>query len=387
MQNLYLTMATVINKRSSGFLIRLVFIAWIVSKSISYMLWMGNREFPLVPVWDWLLAIPFWVHFAIFVSSLALMALSVFSPQKLFAWIILCLEIFSCLLDQNRWQPWEYQFLFFLFCYASMPTEDMLRKSWQVILVSTYFFGGLFKFNPYFIHDTWQYLILIKWLHIIPTNEWILRAGYIIPLIEMLAGFFLLFRVTQRMAAILLIAMHVFILLLLGPTGLDINAVVWPWNIFLAILLFALFIPPSQAIFGGEVLYRPAFILLIIAWLLMPWFRFGGVWDKYLSSVLYGGGVEQLFICSNNPEALQMTAPFRNEKFSLVPCSSAIPVYKWGMHEMRTAPYPEQRVFKRIMKSWGKKYGSAQFYLFKPGFKSTVKVWNREGRGGWQTVR
>ncbi|MCC6258125.1 MAG: hypothetical protein IT254_07380, partial [Chitinophagaceae bacterium] len=268
-----------------------------------------------------------------------------------------------------------------------MPTEDMLRKSWQVILVSTYFFGGLFKFNPYFIHDTWQYLILIKWLHIIPTNEWILRAGYIIPLIEMLAGFFLLFRVTQRMAAILLIAMHVFILLLLGPTGLDINAVVWPWNIFLAILLFALFIPPSQAIFGGEVLYRPAFILLIIAWLLMPWFRFGGVWDKYLSSVLYGGGVEQLFICSNNPEALQMTAPFRNEKFSLVPCSSAIPVYKWGMHEMRTAPYPEQRVFKRIMKSWGKKYGSAQFYLFKPGFKSTVKVWNREGRGGWQTVR
>lgn len=376
-----------VSKNSITFLLRLIFLTWIISKAICFPLWMGYREFPLVPVWDGFSVIPAWVHFALFVTSMALMALSIIVPRKLFIRIILILEILSCLLDQNRWQPWEYQFLFFIFCFAVLKTENMIRKSWQVILVSTYFFGGLFKMNPYFIHDTWQYLILIKWLHIQTENEWLLRAGYIIPIIELIAGLFLLFMKTQRLAAIVLMAMHIFILGLLGPAGLNINGVVWPWNIFLAIMLGYLFLKNPHSVFGGMVHFRPAFIVVIIAWMVMPWFRFAGIWDKYLSSVLYGGGVEQLFICTTSPEALQKSAPYRKDNLRFIPCEYAIPVYKWGMYNMSTAPYPEQRVFKKIMIAWKDKYGSADFYLYKPGFKATISFWNTSNGGNWQQIR
>lgn len=372
------------NQHSCKPLLKLILVTWIISKAICYVLWMGNREFPLVPVWDALLAVPLWVHFALFVSAMALMVLSILMPKKPLLWLILLFEILSCLLDQNRWQPWEYQFLFFIFCYAALPSSNMIRKGWQVILVSTYFFGGLFKLNPYFIHDTWQYLILIKWLHIIPHHEWLLRAGYLIPLIEMLAGMLLLFKISQRFAGLLLIAMHVFILLLLGPLGLNINGVVWPWNILLAILVYHLFIKRPQSVFKGNMQYRPAFVLVVLVWMLIPWLSMLGLWDKYLSSVLYGGGVEQLFICTENPEALQKSAPYRTGHFHTIPCADPVPVYKWGMYEMRTAPYPEDRIFRKIIRVWEKKYGDADFYLFKPGFKTDVKKWKKDNGGGWQ---
>jgi len=375
------------SKNKNGFLLRILFLTWILSKAICFRLWMGERDFPLVPVWDGLLALPLWIHFALFVSSMALMALSVAAPRKLFIWVILAFEIMLCLMDQNRWQPWEYQFLFFIFCCVAFKPENMVRKSWQIILVSTYFFGGLFKLNAYFIHDTWQYLILIKWLHIQNSNVWLLRAGYILPLLEMCAGLLLLFRKTQKPAALVLISMHLFILLFLGPVGLNINAVVWPWNVFLIMLLFYLFYKNPQPVFDGMVFYRPAFFLIILAWLVMPWFQFWGFWDKYLSSVLYGGGVVQLFICSTNAEALQRASPYRKDIGSLIPCREFIPVYQWGMYEMNTAPYPEQRIFKKIMKSWEQKYGSATFYLFKPGFKASVKIWDKSGGGSWRPVR
>lgn len=373
------------SKSKFDLLIRLLFLAWIITKLISLKLWMGDRYFPLVPVSDSLLALPSWLHLALFASSMALMLLSVFKPVKTFIWLIVFFELASCLLDQNRWQPWEYQFLFFITSYAALNKEEDRSTAWLIILVSTYFFGGFFKLNAAFIHDTWQYLILIKWLHLAPGNVWLLRFGYVLPLVELAAGLFLLVPRLKKIGAWAIVSMHLIILLLLGPAGLNINAVVWGWNIFLPITVYFLFLHKFEK--GSQVhfSFKPFLIIILLAWCVLPWFQSFGFWDKYLSSVLYGGGVEQLFICTQNDEALSKASAYRVDKINTVPCAPAIPVYKWGMYEMRTAPYPQPRVTRKIIEYWNKSYGEARFYLFKPGFKATVKIWDAD-KQGWIEV-
>lgn len=366
----------VASKSKLNLLIRLLFLAWIITKLISLKLWMGDRYFPLVPVSDYLLQIPDWVHLALYASSMALMFLSVFKPSKSVIWLIVVLEIASCLLDQNRWQPWEYQFLFFVSSFAVFTRDEDKISSWLIILVSTYFFGGFFKLNAAFIHDTWQYLILIKWLHLAPGNIWLLRFGYLLPLVEMVSGILLLVPRFRKAGAWIIISMHIFILILLGPVGLNINAVVWSWNIFLALTVYVLFFQKTENDLRFSFSFNPFLICILVVWWIMPWFQSFGFWDKYLSSVLYGGGVEQLFICTQNDEALSKASPYRLDKPGTVPCAPVIPVYKWGMYEMKTAPYPEPRVTRKIIEYWNSNYGEADFYLFKPGFQTTVKVWD-----------
>lgn len=366
----------VASKSKLNLLIRLLFLAWIITKLISLKLWMGDRYFPLVPISDYLLEIPAWVHLALYASSMALMFLSVFKPSKSVIWLIVALEVASCLLDQNRWQPWEYQFLFFVSSFAVFKRDEDKISSWLIILVSTYFFGGFFKLNAAFIHDTWQYLILMKWLHLAPGNIWLLRFGYMLPLLEITAGVLLMIPRFRKAAAWIIISMHIFILILLGPAGLNINAVVWSWNIFLAITVYVLFFQKTENALRLSFSLHPFLVFMLVVWWIMPWFQSFGFWDKYLSSVLYGGGVEQLFICTHNDEALSKASPYRLDKTGTVPCAPVIPVYKWGMYEMKTAPYPERRVTRKIIEYWNRNYGKADFYLFKPGFQTTVKIWD-----------
>ena len=90
--------------------------------------------------------------------------------------------------------------------------------------------------------------------------------------------------------------------------------------------------------------------------------------------MLYSGGVEQLYICSHNPAAKKEMNAYMDKEFKVIPCSPVLSVYKWGVAEMNTAPYPEKRVYKAIIKAWEKKYPGTtdRFYMYKPGF--TYKV-------------
>ena len=354
--------------------LRIISIAWIFSKLVCFRLWGADRDFPLVPIHDSLSNIHPFIHDFLFGTSLLLMFLFIFFPGKKMATILICLELFSCCLDQNRWQPWEYFFLFMFLAYVFSKLENELPSIWLLIMAGLYFFGGIGKLNSAFIHDTWKYLMLHRWLDISTTNIWLTRSGYLLPLLEMVAGLGLLIKPSRKVSMLILMGMHLVILLMLGPAGLNINHVVWPWNIALVMLLVITFIKSSQITFN-----RPAadpFVwVVLLCWWILPWLRFSGHWDKYLSSVLYSGGVEQLFICTDDPAAIKQLGKYMDSSFSVIPCSPVLSVYNWGIQELRTAPYPEPRVRNAIIKAWKQKYpgNSSRFYLYKPGFAYTVK--------------
>lgn len=355
-------------------LIRLISLAWIITKMICYKLWFSERFFPLVPVHEILSGLPAILHSTLFVISIGCMLLLLVSPGRKTIMVLLLAELLSCCLDQNRWQPWEYQFIFMYATFVFCKAEKDVMISWQLIVAGLYFFGGVGKLNSGFIHDTWKYLMLHRWLDIGQVNIWVTRAGYLLPLVEMIAGFCLLFSRTRKPAMWVLILMHLLILIMLGPAGLSINHVVWPWNILMIFLLYSLFNNKSFSV-NAEVIRKPASWVVIICWWILPWFQLSGHWDKYLSSVLYSGGVEQLFICTDNPAAKKDLGKYMDSSFSVIPCSPVLSVYNWGIREIRTAPYPEQRIQKAMIRAWKKKYPGKtdRFYIYKPGFAYTVK--------------
>lgn len=356
------------NRFSIHWMLRWMMIAWIVTKMLSFNLWTANRTFPLVPVLDILEKIPGLFQQCLFFFSLAAMATMFFLPGKKLALSILLAECLLCLFDLNRWQPWEYQFLFMLGVYSFAGNRPITRLNWQVIIIGLYFFSGFFKLNSGYTHDTWQNLVLQKWLGINNIPLWLLRAGYMNGMIEILAAVGLLFSTTRKWAVLILVLMHVFILLLLGPTGLNLNNVVWPWNILMPVLLIGLFNEP------GKILSLPdrhsyKLAIVCVAWLILPFFHMKGFWDKYLSFALYSGGTEHLYICPCNhiPEEIKK---FEEPAYSILPCKKMISLYNWGMKELNVVPYPELRNYRAIAKKIDQKIPEGnKYYLFKTGFR------------------
>ena len=344
---------------------KIICITWLVTKLLCLPLWLDTRSFPLVPVSDLFADLPASVHVILFVVSIISMLLLIFFDNKKVAWVLLIAEILSCLCDQNRWQPWQYQFLFMTAAYVIVRNQDRLRINWQLIIAGIYFFSGISKFSSAFIHDIWQNLILHHFFGVAEPGKWLLRAGYVLPVVEMIAGIVLLTKM-RKVAVWFLILMHLLILVGLGSSV--INTVILPWNIAMPVMLFLLF--SSVALpYQKDAFRKPFTWITLLFWWVMPWLQLAGYWDKYLSSVLYSGGVEQLYICSDSPVAAkQFASSFEQNKN--VPCAASLSVYRWSMAEMNVPPYPEPRIYRAIAKEWTKKYGegNSKFVLVKPGF-------------------
>lgn len=355
-------------------LLRIMLLCWAVMQLLCYPLWHGLRDFPLVPVWGQLFKIPWYVNDVCFYAGLGLMLLLAWKPNKKLGAVLLALVLLSSLLDQNRWQPWHYQFIWMLAAYVFIKVEKQLILSWQIILVSVYFYSGFSKLQPYFIHDVWKYSILESWLGFYSNNEWIWRAGYLLPIVEMGLPLLLLTKRFRKIGVGGLIAMHVFILLWLGPSGLNINYLIWPWNIAMPLLLVGLFYHRSFT-WDAYILKVHFVKFMMLLCCVMPLLGRWGYWDRYLSFHMYSGGVPQLYICTNNNTVLLQYAPFMsNRKFNFFPCDFPLPVSKWALGTMLAVPNGEERIFASIIEQWKTKHPcvEASFHLYKGGFRPTV---------------
>lgn len=345
-------------------------------KLISAALWNSVRPFPLFPIAEIFDSIPNWFHLFLYWSSLFCMIAFLFFNTKKLLWVVLIAELVSCMFDQTRWQPWEYQNMLMLGCYLFFIQEREVIRSWQIAMVGIYFFSGLGKFQPAFIHDIWIEIVLRKWLHLYTNNINVIRAGYLLALVEAGSAIALFFNRWRKMAMGLLIIMHLFILLVLGPWGINFNRVIWPWNAIMICLLLLLF-------YRRQFSVQPAFFKRPFAWIIiacfciLPFLGLINKWDHYLSFHLYNGGIKQLYICTDDPEVKQKWSSFFvNTSNSIVPCPKAISSFAWSMKVMHVPGYPEQRIFVAMAKQFKKAFplAAAKFYVYTPGFAAHVEA-------------
>jgi len=356
-------MATVaIVSQSNSLLIRVTVAAWLMSKLISWKLWVSYRLFPMVPVFDFFPDFPENFHFLLFGTSLTVLLLVfVFPEKRLLIIIAFLLEIIACLIDQLRWQPWQYQyiliFLFYIFSYKK-PTGFL--KLTAVLIGATYIYSGLHKLSPSFLDAIWGKLIIRRFggLSIENFTDPLRYSGLLFGVTEIAIGVGLLFFENKKIFFWLCVVMHAFILLVLGPFGLNFNMVVWPWNVAMASCVWILFYKNQITVdvsFLKPTLHKLVFLLVGI----LPILNFAGLWDTYLSFNLYSGKTKRMYICNEKGIRYEKLQPYESDNKISTFCtenSRSINLSKMALTELNVPIYPEERTFKALKKEWLKKY-------------------------------
>jgi hypothetical protein len=181
-------------KITNTLLFKAMCFVWLLMKIISWRLWMPERLFPLVPFLEWTNQPE--ISFILFGFSLVcLVYFSFFTTNNIIIFLFLIFEISHLLLDQMRWQPWEYQFLLTTVFYLFFKKSENFKLLLLTLLAFTYILSGLHKFSAGFLASSWSNIIL-KRIFRIPfewrSNNILFYFGYIIPIIEVSLGLLLL---------------------------------------------------------------------------------------------------------------------------------------------------------------------------------------------------
>lgn len=360
-------------------IVQITCLFWIIAKFMSFNLWHADRSFPLVPPFKIFDDVPNFIHLGLFWTAILGLFLIAFKQNKYLIIITLLVEFFSCMLDQNRWQPYEFQYfitILFLLCYKSNYKQFVNYFTFLVAVI--YLNSGLHKFTGAFLFGIWENMILHRFFgfeYASIKNIFIHYSGLSLGFIEFTAALGLLFSKNKKIFALLLIGMHVFILLLLSPTGLNYNSIVWPWNLAMILFLYVLFLSKDTVQISFPNLLKGFNKIHFIYLGIFPFFCLIGWYDNFLSFNLYSGTLKKLEICIHNPEkALEYKQYFsKNGKY----CKSqnTIKVNDWSLKEMNIITYPEERFLLGIIERFKAKNPeiSATYYIYQYPYSAKDK--------------
>jgi hypothetical protein len=163
--------------------------------------------------------------------------------------------------------------------------------------------------------------------------------------------------------------MHLFILLLLTPIGLNYNAIIWPWNAVMIIFIFIVFYNNNPTISFKNLLKdynKIPFILIGI----LPLFCFLGFYDNYFSFNLYSGNLKYFKICVDENQINAEYKPYISK--NSVSCGAKKVIFgnEWSLKEMNVVILPEVRFYKGIIEKWNKNNpnSEAQFFIYQYPF-------------------
>ena len=270
----------------------------------------------------------------------------------------------SCLLDTVRWQPWEYMYLcMLLVVITNFSKPKNIVFLFHLLFVATYLFGGLHKLNRDFLSSAWMNMILKDFFGL--SLEFILKfklffVGLLIPIAEILLAVFLFFLKSKKIISYLLIAMHFIILIIIGPFGLDYNSVIWFWNLAIIFILLILYALPIKNVERKTLLSNSYWLVL---WFLMPILSFFGYWYYTFSFRLFSGKADQLYICvKNQNKELEPYLEAQNSKF----CGDKpyVIVQNWAMSEIKSGPFPENDIYRKIGIEIKKKYNNKNVKIY-----------------------
>jgi hypothetical protein len=346
-------------------------------------LWLTERDYPLTPLLEFLPQPSFPVDAAILGTMLLALLLVVLLKDPRWPLLIVCLiALVWGILDQSRWQPYLFHPMAMLATMLLVPWHRRERWSpdavewWlapsRLLLVFTYLYSGLEKLNHDFIHHGFAATIesLLVWFggSVESSSATLLSTmALATALLEATAGLLLIFRRTGRMAVIFLTAMHVSIMILVGPLGLDSNRAILSWNIGMIVALWSLFggrseLSNSLAPFFSRAWWRRALqgddiskgspdrrqsiAIAAIALLfgVMPIFGFPGWWDAYPSFALYSANnlYTEIWIDPDDHSRLPHSArrALRDD--------GMLEVRRWSLDETGAELYPERRIVLNI---------------------------------------
>jgi len=334
--------------RDRANIVRVTSMALLLSLLLSWRAYIPNlRIFEMSSVIELLGAIPVWADWALLILNIGCVGWLLIKPlQPLPAFGLFACTVFWVLQDLLRFQPYTYMYVFTILLAVFFASHAL--NALKIMVASVYLWAGVHKLNATFFLDLFPGLI--KPFYTFPKEPSLLAALialaiFTVPLFEAGIGLLLLFFPRQRRPTILMaFIMLVVVLVCLGFDGNTWNLIVWPWNIYLFLLVFIL-LSKSAAIdkkvqFG----FDTARLATIALFSIVPALALFGWGHSYPSFKLYSGNTKRAEVMFSENETLT-GLPINLRQ--LVGRARTLPLVDWTAHEFELVVYPETYVFRR----------------------------------------
>ncbi len=336
-----------------------VLIGLFISILLSHNLWVGDRWFPKTTFIDDYFGMPAPYDYIHLLVLIALLFFSFIYQKKAPSILLVLFCVYLCFDDQNRLQPWFYNYLLILFIllfYKNRVDESnnytTVFISLQLLVALIYIYSGIQKMNASFVPDTFEWMVS-SFDTILSKRQLnlITKFGYAVPYFEIIIGVGLLIKPLRFIIIPMVIVMHLFILIMLGPTGKDYNMIIWPWNIIMIVLVLLLFANVKQErFFDISFLFKGlSFYIVITLMLIFPIFSLKNQYDSYLSSSLYSSNLNDCQLILSNKAYNNL--PYYIRRFvTKEDNQNILYVKKWAIDELNVPCVPEYRIFKNVQR-------------------------------------
>jgi hypothetical protein len=240
----------------------------------------------------------------------------------------------------------------------------------RLIIICVYLWSALNKLNYRFLTSGLEAVPGLDGL-IAPLAPWIAPATFaplslMMPFIEIAIALGLVFQPTRKVAAAAAIAMHVLILVAIGPLGKSHNPIVWPWNVAMIAFVALLFLrdgdaSPRSILWGPATFHRVVLVLFAICPLLSVF----GLWPASLSFRLYTFrlATADIYVTESLrdrlPPATRAEVEPVSVSFTLAPSGGGAPtkvgpfvgglnISDWSERELNAFIPPEPRAFEGV---------------------------------------
>ena len=207
---------------------------------LSWPLWLDDPDFPRVPFFRATPELPAWSSWLVLVVILATLGLATLGLRwRLMLRINLSLLAFAIVQDQNRFQPWAYQYALIGLAMACLSRGRALRMArWYV--VGLYVYSGLSKLDASFCREQGPtFLSVALGPFGLEPGAWPASARTLailgMPAFEIAVAWLLAFQATRRIGLVGAVAQHSALIAALGPWGLGHSTIVLVWNLSLII--------------------------------------------------------------------------------------------------------------------------------------------------------
>jgi hypothetical protein len=340
----------------------------LIMVGLSWPLWVDVADFPRVPFESSLPVFPAWVSWLVLGGIIGTLATAATCRAwRLMIRLSLMLLVFAILQDQNRFQPWAYQYAIIGMTLAFLPRARALQMArWYV--VGLYFYSGLSKLDASFCRELGTTFFLAAARPFGLTLENWPDSSRTLPILAMPAfeiavALLLLFRVTRRIGLVGAVAQHLALIWILGPWNLGHSTIVLVWNVALIVQDLVLF-GPTEIPTGFESkmsLGRLARLVFWVAMVLPIGERFGFC-DAWPAHALYASHAERADVFVHEDDADRFPETIRRW---LGPTDGVTPWRRldltgWSREIRGTPPYPSGRIGNAVAEFLETRFGGPQ---------------------------
>ncbi len=241
---------------------RLIAVAGLVLMAATWKLWFAPESFPQVPLVQWVSWVPAWYDILLGALMAASLLMLFSFPRKEYLAQTATLVFVggfweAVIVNQHHSQPWAYEFSLLLFVMAVFPASRSV-PAMKVLIISIYWHSGWSKLDWSFLNTHGEQLLKVitdalglQFSEASPLVRQLLVS--LLPIGEIAVAVGLCFRKTQRPAVFYASIMHMMLLWILGPWGLDHQPGVLIWNGFFLLQNLVLFRPFSSSVSESQI--------------------------------------------------------------------------------------------------------------------------------------